>query len=142
MFFLAKFHPQAVVQLSSGMPHAACPTKCLVDVPLDFETAYTGSFSSSWTRGLCSIFFSGESSSFGDAFALGLRALFRCRSCWTFCSSSNSSDPRFVMFIGISVIASSMYLNTADDFHLPKNWMWWMLVPSLAYAIAPDRLAE
>ena len=47
-----------------------------------------------------------------------------------------------MVFNGISVMASSMYRNTADDCHLPRNCMLWTLSPDLASFIAPDLLAE
>ena len=50
-FHFAKFHPQTMAQLSSGMPYAACPTKCFVHFALELDRAYTFSLSASFTMG-------------------------------------------------------------------------------------------
>ena len=49
---LAKFHPQMVAQLSSGIPHAAWPTMRCVHFLLELDIAYTGPCCSSSTNGL------------------------------------------------------------------------------------------
>ena len=113
-FRFAKFHPQTMAQLSSGMPYAACPTKCFVHFALELDSVY-----------LFLVRFIHD----GLLFRLNLLCCF-CRSfrgCFPF-------RPERLALVVIrfllgargsrtSVIASSTYLKTADDFHRPRSWI-------------------
>ena len=50
-FRFAKFQPQTVVHVSRGIPHAACPTTCLTNLPLALDIAKTWHLLSSSTSG-------------------------------------------------------------------------------------------
>ena len=132
--FVANFHPHAVDHSDIGTFQFARATTWagLKGVLVVAFTSNSLAGSASWRlippSSLSSWFFVTTSSHCG------------------FCSTSRTSKVSTsffcggrssLLFAGTSLKASSAYLNTATDFHLPKNASSWICMPALTYLIAP-----